>query len=71
MIKQMIYFIKVTGHENCRNYVFVVVAVLSATGLPSHLRTVPTSSILDETSPNLAYVILNYRRFFTCKIIKI
>ena len=71
MIKQTIYFIKVTGHENRRNSVFAVVAILGATSLPSHLRTVPTSSILDETSPNLACIILNYRRFFTCKIIKI
>ena len=71
MIKQTIYFIKVTGRENRRNSVLAIVAVLGATGLPPHLRPVPTSSILDETSLNLACIILNYRRFFTCKIIKI
>ena len=71
MIKQTIYFIKVTGRENRRNYIFAVVAVLSVTSLPLHLRTVPTSIILDETSPNLAGNILNYRRFFTCKLVEI
>ena len=71
MIKQMIYFIKVTRRENRRNSVFVVVTVLGVTGLPSHLRTVLTSLILDETPPNLPCITLDHRRFLTCKIIEI